>query len=68
MGDNQAIQTQKQQAIQGRPDLNIPRFVSDHSDPDGNAVKWETWLKGFARKLRFFRVTSLENKVDALYI
>ena len=40
MGDNQASQTQNQQAIQGRHDLNIPRFLSDHSDPDGNAVKW----------------------------
>ena len=68
MDDNQASQAQNQQAIQGRHDLNIPRFVSDHSDPDGNAVKWETWLKGFARKLRFFRVTSLEDQVDALYI
>ena len=40
MGDNQASQTQNQQAIQDRHDLNIPRFLSDHSDPDGNAVKW----------------------------
>ena len=68
IGNNQASQTRNQQAIQSRHNLNIPRFVTDHNDPYRNAVKWEAWLKGFARKLHFFRVTSLEDKVDALYI
>ena len=55
------------EASSNRQDLNIPCFKSD-TDPDETAIRWEKWLKNFARKLRFFRVTSTQDKVDALYI
>ena len=33
-----------------------------------NAVQWTRWLKGFSRKLRFFRISKTQDKLDALFI
>lgn len=51
----------------GRQDLNIPNFIPS-TDKEETAVQWEKWLKTFARKVRFFRVTSEQDKIDALHI
>ena len=50
-----------------RQDLNIAAFCQTY-DPEENAVQWSRWLKGFCRKVHFFRVTSMQDKIDALYI
>ena len=48
-------------------DLSILPFIPG-TDPESTAVEWDRWLKTFARKLRFFGVTSVQDKTDALYI
>ena len=50
-----------------RHDLQISPFIST-TDPDENALQWTRWLKHFCRKLRFFRVSNVQDKVDAFYI
>ena len=48
-------------------DLNIPAFVPTE-DPEENALHWTRWIRGFCRKLRFFRITNTQDKSDALHI
>ena len=48
-------------------DLNIGAFVPTE-DPRKNALQWTRWIRGFCRKLRFFRITNTQDKSDALYI
>ena len=50
-----------------RQDLNIAPFLPP-TDPDDAALAWIKWMKTFAKKLRFFRVTSLQDRMDALSI
>ncbi len=49
----------------GRIDLNIAAFVQP-TDSDDAALLWERWLTRFVRKLRFFRVNTVDDKIDAL--
>ena len=55
------------QAVVQKADLNIPNFTPE-ADPDSTALQWERWLKGFARKMRFFGIKETQDKLDALYI
>ena len=48
-------------------DLNIPHFIPP-VDAEESAIQWKKWRRNFERKLRFFRVTTLQDKLDALSI
>ena len=48
-------------------DLNIPQFITP-VDTEEAALQWQKWRRNFERKLRFFRVTTLQDKLDALAI
>ena len=48
-------------------DLNIPQFITA-VDTEEAALQWQKWRRNFERKLRFFRVTTLQDKLDALAI
>ena len=50
-----------------RPDLNIGSFIPP-LDAEEAAVAWERWFKTFVRKTRFFKVSTLQDKLDALSI
>ena len=50
-----------------RPDLNIVSFIPP-LDAEEAAVAWERWFKTFVRKTRFFKVSTLQDKLDALSI
>ena len=50
-----------------RPDLNIGCFIPP-LDAEEAAESWERWIKTFVRKTRFFRVSTLQDKLDALSI
>ena len=50
-----------------RQDLNIQPFICP-SEPDEAALQWKKWFTGFERKLRFFKVTEVNDKLDALAI
>ena len=63
----QQLAQQSEQQLGMRQNLNIPNF-NPPTDPDEAAQEWEKWLKTFARKLRFFRVTTLQDRNDALCI
>ena len=49
------------------PDLNIGSFIPP-LDAEEAAVAWERWFKTFVRKTRFFKVSTLQDKLDALSI
>ena len=46
---------------------NIPQFITP-VDTEEAALQWQKWRRNFERKLRFFRVTTLQDKLDALAI
>ena len=48
-------------------DLNIPQFITP-VDTEEAALQWQKWRRNFERKLRFFRVTTLQDKLDAVAI
>ena len=48
-------------------DLNIPQFITP-VDMEEAALQWQKWRRNFERKLRFFRVTTLQDKLDTLAI
>ena len=50
-----------------RPDLNIGCFIQP-LDAEEAAEAWERWIKTFVRKTRFFKVSTLQDKLDALCI
>ena len=65
--DNQGNMALPGNNTRSRQDLKIAKFIPD-TDPNEAAHKWERWVKSIAKKLRFFWVITLEDKMDALYI
>ena len=50
-----------------RPGLNIGCFIPP-LDAEEAAEAWERLIKTFVRKTRFFKVSTLQDKLDALFI
>ena len=48
-------------------DLNIPQFITP-VDTEEAALQWQKWRRNFERKLRLFRVTTIQDKLDVLAI
>jgi hypothetical protein len=66
-GDDENALPPQQQVDKPRQDLNVSPFLPP-IDPDEASQAWEKWCKLFVKKLRFFRVTDLQDKMDALSI
>ena len=66
MSSGQSSAALAAQVGENRHDLQIPAFIPT-TDPDETALQWTRWLKHFCRKLQFFRVSDVQDKVDAFY-
>ena len=48
-------------------EINMLQFITP-VDTEEAALQWQKWRQNFQRKLRFFRVTTLQDKLDDLAI
>ena len=48
-------------------DIKMARFIPD-TDPISTVPKWERCIEEFETRLRYFKITSVKDKVDAINI
>ena len=48
-------------------DIKMAPFVPD-TDPISTGPKWERWIEEFGTRLRYFKITLVQDKVDAINI
>ena len=46
-------------------DIKMAPFIHD-TDPILTGPKWERWIEEFGTRLRYFKITSVRDKVDKL--
>ena len=61
MGDNPAP------VIHTNRDINMSPFTPG-TDPDNTGLKWEKWKKELETRMRYFKITEEQDKIDAINI
>ena len=56
-----------QHSTSGPKDIRMQAFIAD-SDPDETGRRWKKWKNELLTRFRYFRISSTQDRVDALHI